>query len=345
MAKKIKPKFPSELRFDLISKDWVVIATGRAKRPKDFKKERKKTEVTPKEECPFCKISSQEIPTLIFNKGKKISGGKIPPNWTTVAIPNKYPAFIPYPRLEERKEGEFYQRMNAVGFHEVVVTKDHLKSLGQFKVGEVKEVMDIYQQRYLDLMKKDFVNYIFIFHNHGPEAGASIFHPHSQIITTPLIDVDLKRALLRSEEYYKKTGGCIYCKMNEWERKKKKRIVFENKEFIAVCPFASKSAFQIIISPKSHIPYFEKIKEKEKWFLAEALGTALKKLYKGLNDPAYNFYLHTAPCDGKDYSYYHWHLTILPKTAIWAGFELGAGMEISVIEPEKAAAYLRKQKI
>lgn len=343
MAKKIKPKFPSELRFDLISKDWVVIATGRAKRPKDFKKERKKIEVASKKECPFCKISSQKTPTLIFNKGRKVVTNKIPKQWTVVVIPNKYPAFIPHPKLEEKKEGEFYQKMNAVGFHEVVVTKDHQKSLGQFKIKEVKEVIDVYQQRYLDLMKKNFVNYIFIFHNHGSEAGASIFHPHSQIITTPLIDVDLKRALLRSEEYYKKTGGCIYCKMNEWERKKKKRIVFENKEFIAVCPFASKSAFQIIISPKSHSSYFEKIKEKEKWFLAEAFGTSLRKLYKGLNNPAFNFYLHTAPCNKKDYSYYHWHLTILPKTAIWAGFELGAGMEISIIEPEKAAAYLRKQ--
>ena len=131
--------------------------------------------------------------------------------------------------------------------------------------------------------------------------------------------------------------------MNEWERKVKKRIIFENKEFIIVCPFASKSAFQFIISPKSHLPYFERITEKEKWQLAEAFQAGLSKLYKGLGDPAYNFYLHTVPCDGKKYPFYHWHWTVLPKTSIWAGFELGAKMEISTIEPEKAAAYLRKQ--
>ena len=338
-----KTKFPSELRFDLVSKDWVVIATGRSRRPKEFKKTKKKTEIVPEEGCPFCEISTQEKPTLILNKGKKVNAKKIPEKWTTVSIPNKYPALIPYKDLEERKEGEFYQRMNAVGFHEVVVTRDHFKSLGQFKTSEVKELFEVYHQRYLDLMDKDFVNFVFIFHNHGPEAGASIFHPHSQIITTPLVDVDLKRALLRSEEYYKKTGDCIYCQMNEWERKAKKRIVFENKGFIVVCPFASKSAFQMIVSPKFHSPYFEQITEKEKQQLAEAFGAALRKLHKGLDDPAYNFYLHTAPCDGKKYPHYHWHWTILPKTAIWAGFELGAEMEISVIEPEKAAAYLRKQ--
>ena len=114
-------------------------------------------------------------------------------------------------------------------------------------------------------------------------------------------------------------------------------------EFIVICPFASKSAFEVIISPKRHHSYFERITEGEKERLAEAFKIALNKLYKTLNDPAYNFYLHTAPCDGKNYDYYHWHWTILPKTSIWAGFELGARMEISTIEPEKAAEYLRKQ--
>jgi UDPglucose--hexose-1-phosphate uridylyltransferase len=344
MFKTKKPKFPSELRFDLISKDWVVIATGRARRPETFKREKRKREELSQAECPFCRMEGQGKPTLIFNKGKKITGTKIPKEWTTIIIPNKYPAFIPYPKLEERKEGEFYQKMNAAGFHEVVVTRNHKKSLGQFKIEEVKEVMDVYQQRYLDLMDRNFVSYVSIFHNHGEEAGASIAHPHSQIITTPLIDVDLKRALLNSEKYYKKSKKCIYCQMNAWEQRVKKRVVFENKEFLVICPFASRSAFQVIISPKKHLSYFEKVTEEEKWQLAEAFQIALNKIYKGLGDPAYNFYLHTASCDGKDYPYYHWHWTVLPKTATWAGFELGARMEISTIEPEKAAAYLRKQK-
>jgi len=127
------------------------------------------------------------------------------------------------------------------------------------------------------------------------------------------------------------------------EKKIKKRIVFENKSFQVVCPFASRTAFEVIVSPKKHLAYFERIKEEEKWDLAEAFLKALNKIYKGLRDPAYNFYLHTAPSDGKSHNYYHWHWTILPKTAIPAGFELGTGIEISTIEPEKAAEYLRKQ--
>ena len=336
MAKNKNIKFPSELRFDLVSKDWVVIVTGRAKRPE-----------TSGVLCPFCNLKGQETPTLVFSKGKKIpfkAGDKIPKNWTAVVIPNKYPAFTPGKNLNKRTEGNLYQRMDAVGFHEIVITRNHKKQLAQFSNKKIKEVIDVYQERYLELMKKKFVNHISIFHNHGREAGASVVHPHSQIITTPLIDTDLKKALLNSQEYQRANKKCAYCLMNDWERKTKKRVVFENRDFLVLCPFSSKTAFEIIISPKKHLSYFEKVTEKEKWQLAEAFKIALHTLFKTLNNPAYNFYLHTAPCDDKgNYDYYHWHFTILPKTAIPAGFEIGTRMEISTMEPEKAAEYLRKQ--
>lgn len=352
MGKNMQKKFPSELRFDVASKDWVVIATGRARKPETFKKfnsTHNGGSADKRKKCPFCKIGIQENPRLVFSKGKKILDKKIPQDWTALVLPNKYPAFIPYSSefskgakgLEERKEGPFYKRMNAIGFHEVVVTRDHSQTLAQFKVGEIKEVFDIYQQRYLDLMDKNFVNHISIFHNYGAAAGASIAHPHSQIITTPLVDIDLNKALINSERYYKKNKKCIYCGMNRWELRAKKRIVSENKSFLAVCPFASKSAFQVIISPKNHLPYFEKITEEEKWLLSEIFQKVLNKIYKGLGNPAYNFYLHSAPCDEKNHPHYHWHWTILPKTSTWAGFEIGTRMEISTIEPEKAAQYLR----
>ena len=338
-------KFPSELRFDLISKDWVAIATGRARRPETFKIEKRIKKVPPKKTCPFCQIKELKETLLIFAQGKKIPIKKgIPRNWTTIVVPNKFPAFLPAPKLDKKIEGGLYQKMNAVGFHEVVITKDHKKSLGQMETPQIKEVIDAYHQRYLDLMKNPFVNYVSIFHNHGIEAGASIFHPHSQIITTPLLDVDLSRALSNAKRYFKKHRKCLYCQMDEWERKVKKRIVFENEDFLVLCPFASKVAFEIIISPKKHLSYFEKITEKEKWNLAEAFKMALGKLYKALNNPPYNFYLHTAPTDGVNYDFYHWHWTILPKTSTWAGFELGAKMEISTIEPERAAEYLKKQR-
>jgi UDPglucose--hexose-1-phosphate uridylyltransferase len=344
MVRKTKKiKFPSELRFDLTSKDWVVIATGRAKRPKAFRKEKRIEIKIPKSKCPFCRIKTQKNPVLIYSKGKKIPLERgVPKNWTTVVIPNRFPAFLPQPKWNKKIEGNLYQTMNAVGFCELVVTGDHEKSLALLPTENIKEVIDSYKERYLALMKKPFVNYVSIFHNHGVEAGATQPHPHSQIITSPLFDIDLRKALTNSQKHFEKNKKCANCQMNNWERRAKKRIVFENRDFLAVCPFASKAAFEIIISPKKHLPNFEKITEEEEWQLAEVFKVVLGKLYKALNNPSYNFYLKTAPCDGGDYQFYHWHFTILPKTGIWAGFELGARMEISSIAPENAAAYLKK---
>jgi UDPglucose--hexose-1-phosphate uridylyltransferase len=337
-------KFPSELRYDLVSKDWVVIATGRAKRPEMFRKEKKKKEVVPKKQCPFCNISTQEKPSLIINKGKELDCKYgFPKDWTTVVIPNKYPAFSKSDSLNERTDGP-YRIKDGVGFHEVVVTKDHNKQLGQLSINEIKEVIDAYQERYLDLMNEKMVSYISIFQNQGKEAGASVVHPHSQIIALPLIDPDLQASINGSETYFKENKRCVHCDMLKWDMKDKRRIVFENDEFVVLVPFASRVAFETRIYPKVHHAYFERITDGQKDYFAEALKVALNKLHKALNDPAYNFFIHTAPCDGKDYNHYHWHLEILPKTQIWAGFELGAGIEISTIEPEKAAEYLRNQK-
>jgi len=343
MDPKEKSKFPSELRFDIVSKDWVVIATGRARRPETFKKEKREVMEEPKVSCPFCNIEGQEKPTLIFSHGKKVEKTeKIPKNWTLVVIPNKFPAVLPGESLRERAEGP-YQIMDGVGFHEVVVTKDHTRDMSRFSVKEIKEVLDAYQERYLELMNEKFVNYVSIFHNHGSEAGASISHPHSQIMAIPVTDPDIQNSLIGSRRYWDYHQKCIHCEMIKWDKETGVRIVFENEDFLALCPFASRMAFQVRIYPKEHLSYFERVNDKQKMALAEAFQVALKKLRGALGEFSYNFFLRTSPCDGKDYSHYHWHFEILPRTSIPAGFEFGAGIEISTIEPEKAAEYLRKQ--
>jgi UDPglucose--hexose-1-phosphate uridylyltransferase len=336
-----KKEFPAELRCDVASGDWVVIASGRAKRPEMFKKEERKKEEFPEKDCPFCDFENIKNAVVSFEDGRKVE--KLTENWSAISIPNKFPAFVPSDDLDKRHENGLYQTMNAVGYHEVVITKDHNLSLGELPVDKVREVLALYKDRYLDLKEKKHVNYISIFHNHGKEAGASIAHPHSQILTTPLIDIDLNKALEKGRAYSENKKNCIYCQMNEWEMEKRERIVYENDLFLAICPFASKAAFQVIISPKKHLAYFEEITEEELDMLADVFRVALSKLHNRLNDPAYNFYLHCAPSDGMDHGYYHWHWTILPKTSVWGGFELGARMEISTIKPEDAAKYLREQ--
>ncbi len=335
--------FPSELRYDLASKNWVVIASGRSKRPETFKEEKKTVNSSDPEDCPFCKDENYEhVVEVATEKGVIKPNKKLPEDWFVASIPNKFPAFIPDSKLDEKKENGLYKKMNAVGYHEVIISKNHNKSVGEMSVEEVRQIFNLYRSRYRDLKSKKNVNHISIFHNHGKEAGASIDHPHSQLATTPLVDVDLNSALESAKEYKNEKGNCLYCDMQGWELRKKERVVYENDDFLAVCPFASKVAFQTIVTPKKHYSNFEDISDKLLASLADAFQKTMKKIYKGVGNPPYNYYLHTAPCDGEDHDYYHWHWTILPKTSVFAGFELGAGIEISTIKPEIAAKHLKK---
>ncbi len=333
--KKTKSSTASELRQDIVSGDWVVIATGRAKRPDEFAHERISDDKGI-EECLFEDpvASGQEPDVLIYER----NGG----DWTLRVFPNKYPAFSPGKSAHKITDGP-YTTVPGIGYHELVVTRDHYRHLALMDSLEIAEVFDAYQDRYLEHMNKKSVNYIAIFHNHGKEVGASIPHPHSQIMAIPVISPYVKLELDGAAAYHKSNRHCVYCVMAGHESEEKKRIVFENEEFIAFCPFASRAAFEVWVMPKKHSPYFERITDKQKVALAEAFSKGLGAIYKALNNPPYNFYIHTAPCDGKDYPHFHWHIEILPHTSTWAGFELDTGIEISTIQPEVAAEYLRKQ--
>jgi len=327
----------SELRQDLVTGDWVVIATGRSKRPEEFAiKERIVEKEDPSKKCFFCypEETGQEKDVLIYENGD---------DWSLRVFPNKYPAFYQNgDKIDHTEEGPYF-KMDGVGFHELVVTRDHKKAIPLLDKMHVAEILDAYQDRYINLMNKKGVNYIDIFHNHGKEAGASVAHPHSQIAAIPVISPYVKGELDGAEEYWVTNKECVYCTMANWEVENKKRIVYENDEFVAFCPFSSRAAFEVWVMPKKHKPYFERISDDEKLACAEVLQKAMEKIHKALKDPPFNFYLHTAPCDGKDYPHFHWHIEILPHTSTWAGFELSTGIEVSTIEPEVAAEYLRNQ--
>jgi UDPglucose--hexose-1-phosphate uridylyltransferase len=231
--------------------------------------------------------------------------------------------------------------MTGTGYHEVVVTRDASRSLALLDPIQVAEVIDAYQERYLDLMNKKSVRYIQIFHNHGKKAGASLRHPHSQLMAVPVVPEHMEQDLRGSEAYFRSHQENVFATIVEYERTAKKRLVFENEHMLVFCPFASRVAFEMWVVPKRDNPYFERMNDEEKLGAGEALREALRGLYEGLGNPDYNFYLHTAPCDGKDYPHYRWHIEILPRTSIWAGFELSTGMEVSTIEPEQAAEFLR----
>ncbi len=344
--RKAKISGGSELRQDIISKDWMIIATGRAKRPQLFANKNREKFEQPISECPFEDPQSfgHEEPVLIYykdNKKIKIKGvRKLVKDWSLQVIKNKYPMLVPGCCSDVLKDGP-YKIMQGNGFHEVIITRDHKKHLAMMPTKNIEEVIKSYQERYLALMDHRFVNYIFVFHNHGKEAGASIPHPHTQLVAMPILPADVRRSLDGAKKYYEENKKCAHCEMIEWE-KEEKRCIFQNEYFIVFAPFVPRVNFELRIYPRKHLTNFEKITETERKYLAEALQKALHSLYKGLKNPAYNFFIHTAPCDGKNYEYYHWHIEILPKTNTWAGFELGTGVEVLTIKPEEVAKFLRK---
>ena len=347
--KKENPARYSELRQDTVSGDWIVVATGRARRPNDFLKKKEAEKSAPKKEaCQFDEISDSAI--LVVAKDGKVfhsreEAGKNGMDWQIEVVPNKFPAFAPRRTCPATESHGIYKIIEGVGFHEVIVMRPHNRSMALQTVPEVSLLIRAYQNRFRTLSPEACVKYISVLHNHGLEAGASIAHPHSQLIAIPVVPPDVSRSLAGSERYFIEKKGCVHCAMIDFEIKEKERVIFENEHFIAFLPYASRAAFEVRIFPKLHNSEFQNISESEIPAFAEALQKCLALFYHGLGDPAYNFFVHTAPtAESRGYAHYHWHMEILPKTAIWAGFEFATGIEISTISPEEAAKFLRSVK-
>ena len=330
---------PSELRQDIVTGDWIVVATGRAKRPQDFLIRKSPVLKQHKSTCPFETLHEKRI--LVFGR----AGEKSDKDWSVQVVPNKYPAFGEGACAEIYRKG-VYSWTEGVGFHEIVITRDHVRALAELDTDTVNLVIRAYQERYDSMKNNPYVRYISIFHNHGKEAGASVSHPHWQIIALPVIPPHIEQSLRGSLRYFREEKKCAHCVIIDHEIKMGECIIYENNEYVALAPFASRTAFEIRIFPKRHNPRFEEITPKERLSYAEAMRVSLLKLHKGLKNPDYNFFFHTAPPKAeKESGHYHWHCEILPKTQIWAGFEIGTGIEISTIAPEHAAEFLRSVRI
>lgn len=325
----------SELRQDLVSGDWILIAPGRGKRPHQFR-EAKKRKRAPKRGCPFenPKDASRDGVLLSLPEGN---------DWRLQVIQNKYPAVTKEGLwvIDKSRKGPFLV-LPGYGYHEVVITKDHDDALADLSPGDAILVFRAFQERYHNLSEDNNISYIHMFANWGEKAGASIYHPHYQILGIPVIPPDISRSLAGSAEYHKKHSACVHCTQIEWEIQQKERVICETKEAVVFCPFVSKEPFEMRVFPKKHQPFFEDSGETELASVSEALQTALGKLKRGLGDPDYNFFIHTSPSRNREaHSHYHWHIEIFPRTNISAGFELGTSIEINPMDPNDAAEFLR----
>jgi UDPglucose--hexose-1-phosphate uridylyltransferase len=330
-----------ELRRDPITGEWVIIASERVKRPSDFSSRPRASEVDDISHCPFCPGHEAMTPPEIIafrHPGSQRNG----PGWWVRVVPNKFPALAVEGELNKTGFG-MYDWMNGVGAHEVIIeTPEHNRPFAFLDARQVEDVLWAYRARYLDLKKDPRLKYILIFRNHGRVAGASLSHPHSQIIATPMLPGQVVTEMAGAKRYESYRDRCAYCDLVNQERNEGKRVVAENESFIAFEPYASRYPFETWVVPKRHGPSFAAISAEEQASFAEILGGTLRRIHVTLDDPPYNFTIHTAPCDSDERPDFHWHLEIFPRLTITAGFEMGTGIFINVTPPEVAARCLRE---
>ncbi len=333
MALKNKSRSP-EFRQDLVSGDWILLAPKRGER---FEYKPRAPMELAISKCPF------ENPPKFHNKPPVlVYRNKKGDDWFLQIIPNKYPA-VEEGKCRPAEKNGFHKTRAGVGFHDIVIYRDHNRYLADMTVEEIEKILSAFRERYIDLAANKCVEYISIFHNHGIEAGSTVPHPHSQILALPIVPPDVSHSLRGSRRYFDEHKKCVHCQMIAQELKEKKRVVYKDDGIVVIAPFASRSNFELRIFPKKHSAYFEKIGDREQVHLAAAMRFVFSKIYKKLGDPAFNFFIHTAPTiKGRDYGHYHWHMEILPKFSTYGGFELGTGMDIIAVAPERAAEILKK---
>jgi UDPglucose--hexose-1-phosphate uridylyltransferase len=239
-----------------------------------------------------------------------------------------------------------YDMMNGIGAHEVVIeTPDHDALWSTLSQSNMEEVLWAFKERIEDLKKDPRFRYILIFKNEGDAAGASLEHPHTQLIALPIVPKRVAEELEGSKAHYNYKERCIFCDILYQEQMVKERVIIENKSFIAIAPFASRFPFETWVLPKVHISHYENSEKVGFDYLASILREIIQRMDAVLHHPPYNLIVHTAPVTAHSLEYYHWHIEIIPKLTKVAGFEWGTGFYINPTPPEEAASYLREASI
>ncbi|MCM8771225.1 MAG: galactose-1-phosphate uridylyltransferase [Candidatus Omnitrophica bacterium] len=339
-----------ELRKDPIIGRWVIISTERAKRPDQFATVQ---EGPPEGECPFCEGFEFKTPPEIYSIRPRHTAANSP-GWKVRVVPS----IAPFLRIEgdlDRRGKGIYDMMNGIGAHEIIIeTPQHIANLCDLSEADIASVFTAYIDRIVDLEKDKRFKYVLVFKNYGWIAGGGrVKHSRSQLIATPVNPKRVKEELVGAHAYYEYHERCIFCDLIKQEIEQKDRLIIETEGFIAICPFAARFPFEMWVLPKKHSCDFTSLDMPMRLNLAYIIKQVLSRLKKGLNDPPYNFILHTAPFRRPtkagywrtiDYDY-HWHIEIMPRLTRVAGFEWGTGFYICPLPPEDGAKFLREIQI
>lgn len=319
----------SEIRKHYFLDEWCIIATERSKRPTDFKREKREGK---KGVCAFCPGNEGMTPPAdavykevdgkieILKDGSERVG-----NWRVRCFPNLYPALSP-DAAPSTERGE----VPGYGYHEVIAeTPKHEAHLSDLSDDEIKLLMRVYRDRFLYYNSRDRIEYVSLFRNHRPEAGASLSHPHTQVISIPFVPSKLSKEIRAIKR------KCPYCEIARRESDSERKIA-EDGFWLAFAPFHSRTPFEVWILPKEHVPNIGNLGDEALHALGIILRNTMRRMKEVLDDPPYNYMFFQM--DGKKY---HLNIRLEPKLAIAAGFEMNTDVYINSVPPEDAAKYLK----
>ncbi len=341
----------SMLRQDPLTGRWVIIAAGRSTRPNEFPSRR--WERSPAAKCPFCPGHEDQTTPEVLALGRP--DGAVPngDRWRLRAFPNLYPALVPDGTkpgfgLPEGSEQDLFRHAPGVGRHEVVVyTPDHLGSPASLAPSQWTDLLLVLRDRARDFAGHPDVRYVSAFCNHGPDAGATLAHPHMQIIGAPEVPLLAVNKAARSLRYLTDTGCCLVCDLAVAERELGARLIAANDDWTVWAPWASRFPWEMLFAPRRHQASLTAAGDSELASLARVLAPTLRKLFAIHEDPSLNIVIHSTTVDAvgndQDAAAFHWHLEVLPRLSRPAGFEVGTGYTINSVVPEDAAAKLRQE--
>ncbi|MGK7929856.1 MAG: galactose-1-phosphate uridylyltransferase, partial [Microcystaceae cyanobacterium] len=235
-----------QIRLNKATGEWVIYAPSRRKRPQDFQQAGQESSLTDRsqENCPFCPSNHQETETILLEIQNHQQT-----SWQTRVVQNKFPALNFYENPRRNREG-IYMTMPGYGHHEVVIeSPEHQQTIATLSIPEIEVIIETYHQRYLKLMEDKEIMMVIIFRNHGKAAGASLRHPHSQIIATSIVPSHRRIQEAEAQRYFDHWARCVYCDILEFEIQEQKRVIIENNLFVAFVPFAAEFPCEIWIMP------------------------------------------------------------------------------------------------
>ncbi|MGP8108848.1 MAG: DUF4931 domain-containing protein [Thermoplasmata archaeon] len=333
----------TEFRRDPISGRCVIVVPGRSARPNEHAVDAPSTVADPG--CPFCEGNESRTPpevAVLAPPGRR-------PNergWYVRTIPNRFPTVAAEPPgPEPPRVAPGFERRPAFGYHEVVIENPaHAPLLPFLPREQVVRVLRMCRDRVRHLSERAHVGSITLFENAGPESGGSLWHPHAQLVTVPVLSPSLEEEMEGAERYRKRSGGdCAFDEVLRAEVRDGSRLLFESDGFVAVAPFASAYPFEVRLLPARHSPSFGDTTDDEVDALAEKLPVLLRALLALLPGASYNFVVRTPVGPSPAYDHYHWHLDLYPRLVRPDGFDIGSGFPVNTVTPEDAAEALRTE--